>query len=128
MLESLFGIHLQAISWVNLQTVAACFCLGWFSCSGFWGFLFICLIIGLELSEYIQEQSQVQLLTRQQLKSFTWEVGHTPVPRPTFAVCNLSCAILNSGFHLFSSASVAFYCRGNGERQCISHGETVRCP
>lgn len=43
----------------------------------------------------------MQSLTWQQLKSFAWEVGHIPVPCPTFSVCSLSFAILNSGFHLF---------------------------
>lgn len=43
----------------------------------------------------------VKPLTWQHFKSFTWEVGHTPVPCSTFSVCSLSCIILNSGFRVF---------------------------
>lgn len=125
-LDSLFGIHLQTISWVNLQTVAAWFCLSWFFLFRVLGFLLICLIIGLELDEYIQECAAAYVAAFKKFHMGSWPY--------TCAMFYLFCLQLIlyyselwfSGF--FPSASVAFYCRGNWERQCISYGKTICCP
>lgn len=84
-LDSLTGVPLKLAACVRkplwnsladnkLGDPSSCSCLilfGLVFLFGFWFFLFICLIIGLELNKHGEEW--------QLLKSFTWEVGHTPV-------------------------------------------------